>query len=111
MGITIRRITCHRLLHDAREIARRSRHERFEGSRRSTLHLAQHVGGIATGIWGRPRDHLIEDGAECVDVRRLVDSLAARLLGRHVSGRANDGAYVREVLTGSSFVAIWPDGG
>ncbi len=41
-----------------------------------------------------PREHLVEDGAECEDVRAVVGGLAAHLLRGHVARRAHDDALV-----------------
>ena len=41
------------------------------------------------------RQHLVEHDAERPDVGALVDRLAARLLGRHVGGRAENHAHLR----------------
>jgi hypothetical protein len=35
-------------------------------------------------------EHLVEHDAECPDIGAFVESVAARLLGRHVSSRAKD---------------------
>jgi hypothetical protein len=41
------------------------------------------------------REHFVEDNAERPDVRAPVDGLAARLLGRHVGGGAENHAGLR----------------
>ena len=72
---------------DVRQARRRRRHEAREDrdGRRSDVRRA-------------PGDHLEERRAERVEVRARVDALvAARLLGRHVRGRADDGAGARQL--------------
>ncbi len=39
------------------------------------------------------REHFVQDDTERPDVRAAVHGLAARLLGRHVGGRADDHAH------------------
>ena len=54
--------------------------------------------GVGPTCGGRPGDHLEQRRAERVEVRARVDlAVAARLLGRHVRGRADDGARAREL--------------
>ena len=61
------------------------------------LHPAHHLGHRVVA----PRDpltagqHVVEDKAERVDVGAVIDSLALRLLGRHVLERAHDGTQRR----------------
>ena len=45
----------------------------------------------------RPVEHFVQDASECPDVGPFVDDLAPRLLGAHVSGRAQDRACARVV--------------
>jgi hypothetical protein len=47
--------------------------------------------------WRRPREQLIQDAAKGEDVGALVELVAARLLGRHIRGRSEDGARARGV--------------
>ncbi|MBL0193521.1 MAG: hypothetical protein IPQ09_04710 [Myxococcales bacterium] len=44
-----------------------------------------------------PREQVVEDGADRVDVSALVDHLGARLLGRHEARRAQDDSRLRQV--------------
>src|SRR5205085_6300317 len=47
-----------------------------------------------------PRERLVEDEPEAVDVGRPRDRLAAHLLGRHVGGRPEERPRVREAAGG-----------
>jgi hypothetical protein len=47
-----------------------------------------------------PREHLVHDDAERVDVRALVDVAALDLLGRHVLRGAHEESGLRELLLG-----------
>jgi hypothetical protein len=52
--------------------------------------------GAALSLEGAfSRGHLVEDRAERELVGTVVDGLSARLLGRHLTGRAHDGAPLR----------------
>jgi hypothetical protein len=53
------------------------------------------------GKWRVAADHLIEDAAERILIRRRPDALADDLLGRHVFGRAHRGAGFGEVAAGA----------
>ena len=52
--------------------------------------------------------HLVEQAAECPDVGTLVDRKAARLLGAHVGGGADDAPPPPTSVTPG--VRVWPDG-
>ena len=47
--------------------------------------------------WRLSADHLVEHDAERPDIRAAVDRAAFHLLGRHVSGRAELGAFAGEL--------------
>ena len=55
----------------------------------------ENVGHVVAGKRGPPGQHFVEHAAERPDVGALVDGLAARLLGAHVGGGAEDHARVR----------------
>ena len=71
----------------------------------------ERVGDRLAAERGAAGEHLVEHAAERPDVGALVDGLAARLLGTHVGGRAEDhalaragdrdGRRVREIRTGA----------
>ncbi len=46
----------------------------------------------------RAREHLVQNDAHRIQICAVIDGLAARLLGRHVFGRAHHGVEPRERL-------------
>jgi hypothetical protein len=67
---------------------------RARGGRRA-LHLEQRL-AIVRAIRQLPGDHLVEQDAERVEIALRRGVFTARLLGRHVLGRAKHGALGRE---------------
>ena len=62
---------------------------------RLALEHAASVSDTSSPSNARRREHFVEHAAERPDVGALVDRLAARLLRRHVGGRAEDHARLR----------------
>ena len=84
----------HRARDDREEVRRQIRLERRQRRRVLGEHAREHRlprdAGLALAGERRPSgEHVVEDRAERVDIRALVDTFAARLLARHVRRRAH----------------------
>ena len=67
-----------------------------DGRRRVVQVHAGDLGHVGAVERGQPGQHLVHHDAQRVDVRAGVDRLAADLLGRHVSGAADDRPGARD---------------
>ena len=72
-----------------------SQHRRRRGEVGRFLHDRRECfGDIVTGEGTTPRHHFVQDAAERPDVRAFVGRAPARLLRRHVGGRAENHAHL-----------------
>ncbi len=85
-------LACHGALDDRDEVARDLRRDLRQGGGRFRLHLVEELAARDAVVRANAREHVIEQGAEGVDVRALVDDLPARLLRRHEGRRPDHGA-------------------
>ena len=79
------------------QVARHLRLEAAERQRLVGLHLPQRLQGVVAAEGGPAREHLVEDGAQGVNVRRRADGpgIARRLFRSHVAGRSEDRTGLR----------------
>jgi hypothetical protein len=90
VGVALRRIARHRLRHDRGEIARDVGRAGAQRRWRTVGDPVKHRLGRAAIVRRRSAEELVENRAERVDIGAAIHSLAARLFGRHVGGRADD---------------------
>ena len=88
--VSIVGVARHRLRDDRAELAGDRGDRGGERPRRSGEHAIERGLGRRVGVGRRAGEQLVEDRADRVDIRALVDELAARLLGGHVRRRADD---------------------
>ena len=82
-GVAIVGVERQRAVHDCDEIIRHVGVERLDVGQRAGLQRAQLLFGRPF-VKPAPSQHLVEHDAERVEVGAAVESLAARLFGRHV---------------------------
>ncbi len=100
-GVAIGRVAGHGLVDDGAQLQAHRALAALQRRRRPRGDRAEHGAHVAPSVGRDAREHVVEDGAERVHVRPLVDRRAPGLLRGHVRGRAHHRAGHGQPLGGA----------
>src|SRR5262249_17695102 len=83
-------ISCHGSMDDRCKLARHTGLTAFQGYGCCGKNSLKNLGAVDPLKRTRASERMVEEGAQRLDVRSLIDKLASSLLGRHVSRRAQN---------------------